>query len=343
MLYKYLGEARDQVTNADGPRADCLRNGLFRFTQPALLNDKTSEFRAAVYLNAFSPADYEWAYKRERRMEVNHSYEPSKEELERMFLMPTGERYGDTMPHLLAGEGFQSMQEFDQAQVERIASGINRAVVGLFSAHFGVLSMCEDPVNKLMWTHYGSEGRGLAIGFDETHAFFVGAGVKRVSYNPADRASITYFKGAVRINGLPVRYMSEGLQLQELLKDRYQLQSMFERFVYAKEEVWAYEREHRLLMRLDQRDSEGNPADCFYPVVDPEVAEHLEPYMRLHPRVCLKRIPYDAFKEVLLGYEVSEKSEQKVRDLLDQNTGLKHVILKRIRIDVFGNLVSRQV
>lgn len=341
MIYKYLGEAHDASCNAVGPRASCLRDGLFRITQPALLNDKTSEFRAAVYFNRFAPADYEWAYEQERKIQANLSYEPSKEELEQLFLQPVGIRYGEDMPNLWIGnEKFRSIEDFDRDQVQEIASRINSTVLGIFSALFGVLSLCEEPDNKLMWTHYGAEGRGIVVGFDEAHECFSGAGLRRVSYDVADRASITYFKGIVRLNGrwmLPERDVSRWLSL---MQDKREVRAMMDRFAYVKEPIWAYEQEQRLLIPLSQRDSEVNPSECFRSALDPDVAAFLEPILPLQPKVCLKKIPFSAFKEVLLGYDVSAVSEQRIKEVLAHNRDLRQVVLKRVRVNVFGDLVS---
>lgn len=182
MIYKYLGEAIHPRTNAMAPRVSCLHDGLFRITQPALLNDKVSEFRAAVFFNEFAPADYDWARSQMRRFDPFLKSAPSDDELAGLFLKPMGQRYGEVMPHLWEGQDFRSMEEFDRAQVEEIAGRINQTVVAVFSSLFGVLSLCEDPLSTLMWTHYGSEGRGIVVGFDERHPFFTSAGLRPVSY-----------------------------------------------------------------------------------------------------------------------------------------------------------------
>lgn len=343
MIYKYLGEAVDSSSGTFGPRATCLGDGLFRITQPALLNDKTSEFRAAVYFNEFSPADYEWARQEERKYQLEPSYQPSNDELERMFLKPFGVHYGEAMPHLWTShERFRSMDEFDQAHVEEIAGRINSAAVGIFSTLFGVLSLCEEPANKLMWTHYGSEGRGLAVGFDEKHAFFARAGLRRVSYEAADRASITYFKGTVRLNGRWMLPDPDGSRFVGLIQDQRELRSMMDRFVYAKEAIWSYEREQRLLVPLSQRDSEVTSAGVFHPSsLPPDLAAKFASILPSEPKICLKRIPFDAFTEVLLGYDVSSDSEMRVRQLLERNSELEHVVLKRMRVNAFGELVAQ--
>ncbi len=340
MIYKYLGEVPDPKTSVMGPRASCLRDGLFRITQPALLNDKTSEFRAAVFFSKFSPADYAWARERERKFQLEPRYEPSNEELEQMFLKPTGVRYGEEMPHLWEHEKFRNMNEFDEARVEEVATLINGAVVGVFSTLFGVLSLCEDPSNKLMWTHYGSEGRGLAIGFDESHPFFSSAGLRRVSYEVSDRASITYFKGTVRFNGRPMLPDRDGNRFLALIKDPREFRAMMNRFVYAKEPIWSYEREQRLLVPLSQRDAEVISAGYFNPMLPGDLAARLESILPCEPKICLKRIPFAAFSEVLLGYEVSSDSERRVRELLEQNVALKHLVIKRMKVNAFGDLVA---
>ncbi len=344
MIYKYLGEAPDSSSGILGPRATCLSDGLFRITQPALLNDKTSEFRAAVYFNVFAPADYEWARQEERKYQLEPSYQPSNDELERMFLKPFGVRYGEAMPHLWAShEKFRSMEEYDRSHVEEIAGRINSAAVAIFSTLFGVLSLCDEPANKLMWTHYGSEGRGLVVGFDERHDFFARSGLRRVSYEAADRASITYFKGTVRLNGRWVLPDPDESRFAALMQNQRELKSMMDRFVYAKEAIWSYEREQRLLVPLSQRDSEVSSGGVFRPSqLPPDLAARIGFILPSEPMICLKRIPFDAFAEVLLGYEVSSDSEKRVRELIQRNSELRHVVLKRMRVNAFGELVSER-
>jgi hypothetical protein len=37
----------------------------------------------------------------------------------------------------------------------------------------GVLCLTEDPLNHVMWAHYGDQGKGFVVGFDPNHPFFI--------------------------------------------------------------------------------------------------------------------------------------------------------------------------
>ena len=59
------------------------------------------------------------------------------EELE-FYLRPVGRRYGEDFPHLLKNEGFESMEEFDYAELCKIATSINNYLVEALSCQLGV-------------------------------------------------------------------------------------------------------------------------------------------------------------------------------------------------------------
>ncbi len=42
----------------------------------------------------------------------------------------------------------------------------------VFNLNIGALSLSEDPINDLMWSHYAEEHRGYVLGLDSTHAYF---------------------------------------------------------------------------------------------------------------------------------------------------------------------------
>jgi hypothetical protein len=53
----------------------------------------------------------------------------------------------------------------------RFEAEFDQTVDGLV-AKFGILSLTEDPLNQLMWTHYAASGGGFVVGFDAQHDFF---------------------------------------------------------------------------------------------------------------------------------------------------------------------------
>lgn len=64
------------------------------------------------------------------------------------------------------------MDEYDQLQLTKIAEGINNFLVEALSCHLGILSLSKSDTNEIMWTHYASEGKGLAVTFNKNHPFF---------------------------------------------------------------------------------------------------------------------------------------------------------------------------
>lgn len=94
-------------------------------------------------------------------------------------------------------------------------------------AMVGIVSFSEDPLNTLMWTHYGEDHRGFVIEFDDTHPFFD----RRRS--PKDE----FF------HLRQVKYADPSPGLIKML-------DVDPEILCIKRQVWSYERERRLLIPL---------------------------------------------------------------------------------------------
>ena len=57
-------------------------------------------------------------------------------------------------------------------QLTQAAERVNSFLVEALSCQLGILSLSKSDTNELMWTYYASEGKGLAVTFNENHAFF---------------------------------------------------------------------------------------------------------------------------------------------------------------------------
>ncbi|PSU45505.1 hypothetical protein C9J12_22650 [Photobacterium frigidiphilum] len=205
MLVKYYGEISYKKTKTLVPRYTFLEDGLFRFTQPIFLNDK-NETKFYPYFNQFSPVDIAWAKKKYLQGQFNNKEKvPSVEMLENMYLKPTGVRFGESFPFMVEDQtGFKTIDDYDEYQFKTMVGKLNQVIVEALSCNIGVFSLSKNVTNKLMWTHYGSDGRGIAVSFKEDHPYFLFNQAKNVSYAPEDRASYTYYKGDIRLNGEPV-------------------------------------------------------------------------------------------------------------------------------------------
>ncbi|CED57335.1 putative uncharacterized protein [Aliivibrio wodanis] len=311
-------------------------------TQPKYLNDKGSEARLSPYFNEFSPADYAWARKEHLKIQMDLSYTPSDEELENFFLKPSGVRYGDLFPHMLRQEGFQSMEEYDKENLVKAAQQLNTFLVEALSCQLGVLSLSKSATNELMWTHYASEGQGLAVTFDEQHSFFKQLPPKDVSYTSEKRASLTYYKGTMRINGAPIEnfqpdsFKNSIGMMQSLLSKGVDIHEFSERLLYSKDKLWAYEEEARIVLPLMHCDEEiGTKIKPEFGLQFPEQVSH---FFHEYSEINLKRIPFDGFKSIIFGYSMVKEHKLLIAKLVSENRDLSHLKLKEARHDIFGKL-----
>lgn len=149
----------------------------------------------------------------------------------------------------------------------------------------------------------------MAVTFIEDHEFFKQHPPKKVSYNPEERASLTYYKGALRINGAPLKkYHIEELNdpfvaMQSLEDNGVDVIELSERLLYSKAPKWSWENETRIVLPL---------AFCTEhkgPVISPELGVE-EPCNGLsilndYSEICLLRIPFDAWESIVFGYRMS--------------------------------------
>lgn len=342
MLVKYYGLVFDNGTNRWSPRVEFISNGLFRMTQPKYLNDKGSEARLWPYFNEFSPADYVWAKKEHDKMQTDPSYVPSNEELENFFLKPCGSRFGDHFPHMLAQEGFNSMEDYDREQLTQAVERVNSFLVEALSCQLGVLSLSKSDTNELMWTHYASEGKGLAVTFNESNAFFNQFPPKDVSYTPDKRASLTYYKGMMRMNGAPLKNFHVANLgnplgvMQSFSGNGIDVVDLSERLLYSKAKQWSSEDETRIVCPLIFCDEKKGPV--IQPEFGVELPNELSLMLQSYSEINLKRIPFDAFESIIFGYSMSEFDKSTITELVRKNENLSHLKLRVAKHNIYGDI-----
>lgn len=146
--------------------------------------------------------------------------------------------------------------EYDKNQFTTSVKMFNKVLLEAISCYIGVFSLCKSVTNELMWTHYASEGKGIAITFKEDHPFFKINPPKEVTYTTESRATITYFKGSWRLNGEPISNyqisdLSHPLSIyRNLLNNGANLQKLIHGLVFSKAEKWRYEEEVRIVIPL---------------------------------------------------------------------------------------------
>jgi hypothetical protein len=230
LLWKYLGVVRSQE-----PRLTFLDDGLFRITQLLALNDPF-EVKPRVLLDQFAEEDWTVA----RVLAQQAGFPTDDDEMVRGFFLEAypaarmDERnfaglYPAHTPEFRA-EPFKTLAEIDEFRAHRVRATVEQSL----NETTGVFSVTEDPLNLLMWAHYGAQHWGVAVGLDPQHAFFNRVGtLRRVDYRP-QRVAVSFNGGLIRVAG---HVLKDGAPppVETLLR---------------KSPDWAYEREWRLLVPL---------------------------------------------------------------------------------------------
>lgn len=317
MLVKYYGLACDHTSEQNLPRTDFLSNGLFRITQPKYLNDKGSEAQLFPYFNEFSATDIAWAKKQYHKKQSDKSFEPSKEKLEQLFLKPMCARFGDNLSNMNNLAGVGAINEIDKDEFHSSVKRINNFLIEALSCKLGVLSMSKSDTNKLMWTHYATEGKGIALCFDEKHTFFEKFKPREVSYTPEKRATFTYYKGSIRVNGNLIKNFhltdlnSQTNILQSLENQGVDVGELTERLLFSKAGEWVYENETRLVLPLDL--CEEGKGEVITPKLDPSLPIEYKKIFNSYSEVYLKKVPFESFSSIVLGYQMTNQNKEIIK------------------------------
>ena len=110
-----------------------------------------------------------------------------------------------------------------------------------------VLSLSEDELNILMWSHYANNHKGFCIGF-RTHKY------EDVNCIKVEEGQIKYKNDVVNAKDLlpltPVHYSDNMPKERDLTLSSDDLKSI-ENFVTWKSSLWSYEKEQRILLWND--------------------------------------------------------------------------------------------
>jgi hypothetical protein len=167
-----------------------------------------------------------------------------------------------------------------------------------FSRRYALLSLTRNPLNPLMWSHYGDSHKGVVIGIDIATA---GLMSPEEFVIPAQLGEITYVATKNKdLNGIPSIE-----KLNEIKKDDLQFGSeiknyLKQAFLYKSLE-WGYEEEVRVIKSL------SNFQFSYHSPYDQELSNTADSSWNKvrnrtlgQPLFCFN-IPRDAIKEVYLG------------------------------------------
>lgn len=115
-----------------------------------------------------------------------------------------------------------------------------------FSRNYGVLSLTRQPLNSLMWSHYGDSHKGVVIGID----------VNKANFNSTSENFIPYQRGEVIYtwtkpnNDLNIINEEELLSIGKHISFQSDFFNLAKRAFLYKSSEWAYEEEVRVVKKI---------------------------------------------------------------------------------------------
>jgi hypothetical protein len=288
-------------------RLDVLRNGFIRFSPPSVLNDP---FEARPHVERFtSEEDMErkvfdelrdWSPMDDIEQFTDGVIEEMKRD-PRLRLIPVPRWRVREMVVMLVRQDGPELAAMKNALigqmrdvVEDMQPDLVRKIPGWINDYVGVLCLTEACDNRLMWSHYAGEHTGFVIEFDESHEFFsapndngFGNHIQKICYQ-AERPSFPVF-------------VTEDFDFNSL--------------IFVKDAVWEYEREWRIMKKLEDADE----------IVD-------LPSGRIH----LFALPPACIKGIIFGCRMGADKRQEICQLVKCDDRYQHVKLAEVEMDARG-------
>jgi len=197
----------------------------------------------------------------------------------------------------------------DSLITSRVTTG---ACKNRFSRNYGVLSLTRQPLNPLMWAHYGDEHQGVVIGIDVDLAGFTDENKCLI---PCQYGEIIYSATKPHRN-LPTISREELLSIGNGIKFNSNSFNLVKRAFLYKAIEWSYEEEVRVV-----KDISSLPFSYHFGEGRIDVWNKIS--VRGRPLYCLD-IPRNAIKEIYLGRNVFKNVTKKNDFSADQ---LKDILL----------------
>ena len=151
-----------------------------------------------------------------------------------------------------------------------------------------------------MWSHYADAHKGVAVGFDANHPFFKAAhDFYPVEYSD-QRISLSSNDGFLRLAG----YGHSASRYKDLPV----------RLFLRKSKGWAYEREWRMIRKLDECD-ESIPGN---------------------PPVYLFEIARQAIRVIIVGAQISPENIDRISKVLSASAEWSHIQLFQAALPISG-------
>jgi len=206
-----------------------------------------------------------------------------------------------------------------------------------FSRNYVVLSLTRQPLNPLMWTHYGDEHQGVVIGFDVSLSGFTD---KDACVIPCQHGEVIY-SATKPHKDLPTLSSEELMSIGNGIKFNSEWFNLVKRAFLYKSVEWSYEEEVRVVKDI-------SALQYSYHVGKGRRNAWNKISVAGRPLYCLD-IPKNAVKEIYLGWHIyknvtkkNDFSGDELKEIL-LSWGRKNLKLFQCQPDVHSwNLMAEQ-
>lgn len=199
------------------------------------------------------------------------------------------------------------------------ASVATNACKNRFSRNYGVLSLTRQPLNSLMWSHYGDEHQGVVLGFDVDVAGFSNLAACII---PSQYGEVIY-SATKPHKDLPIISEENLMTIGKDLKFDSDAFNLVKRAFLYKSIEWSYEVEVRVVKNISE-------IPFGYHTTQGRHCEWTKISVAGRPLFCLD-MPVASIKEIYLGRHIY-KNVTKKKALTEQE--LKHILTSWGGIDV---------
>ena len=119
---------------------------------------------------------------------------------------------------------------------------------------FGIISLTEDPLNPIMWSHYADNHKGLVIQLDVTNSFFDGAN-GNIKFKEDIFGLVSDIPKSVRYSRHRKLFLfPEEIYPNKNKKYEFPHKKLYQHLMYTKSNDWMYEKEYRTIVELKNAD-----------------------------------------------------------------------------------------
>ena len=179
-----------------------------------------------------------------------------------------------------------------------------KEIIKGFDKIIGIYSLSKRPDSVLMWSHYGKNHNGFVVGFDSEHPFFG----RHRSHQYIDVLSeVIYSRNRIEVDvANPKNNKAEDTN----------------KILITKNIEWEYEKEYRLIRKLDEAAAMGYPIS--------------------KPPIFLFKIPCECIKSVIFGIDCSQETKSEIINLICSKDLSKRIKLYQALMDHKTYNVNKQ-